>query len=740
MKTKEEVRELVAKGETHNVEFKAKYEANKVGQAICALANDWPLTGSGTLIIGIHDKTQAIIGILDDFDEVQQNIANICRTAMSPALAPVVYVVELDMPIIAVDITVSKELPCRYKNDCYIRIGTTTRSANFIEELTLHKRTKTGGNVRRIEGKLPPRDQPTDFVGRGEELAQLWQWMKNPRSFRCTLAGDGGKGKTAIAYEFAMRIVDASLTPYELVLWASAKRKQFVDGKITPISLPGFRDLSSLLDKLLNDIGFPEDQVLPLEKKEEKVLELLTKFPALVVIDDLDSIDWSSDVATMEFITYTLPHIEVKVLITTRRQIPSIPNIFVEGFEEDDGGKFIESRIHLAGMSLDILNKNDKRRILKATDSSPLYMEDLLRLFVTIGDLDEVIHQWSLRSGEEARTYALKRELEMLSNDARLALLSFSVFDQPATSVEAKAVAGLTWAKWQDAVSDLQRLFLIPRPGIVEGIPRFTLNSNTKALVLQVMETNSELLRLRQNVRAVSGGSYRDTAKRKSVGAYITQASAFIKIGDCKTAEKTIKAGLDEMGEDPDLVGALGWVYKCFTPPRMEDARGQFRRAAELKCNNSEMYGHWYEMEEHIENWPDAAEAGRTALIVFPRNYLWTFRLGYTLSRYGQLLVRQLQPRGRIYLARANKIIGRLLERLEASIHIDFDLHKKVWRAYVINNASLYNSAPDEEKKKYNRLLASAIKEWIAQYGNDPAVDYESQNLLNRYPEIKAMI
>lgn len=598
----------------------------------------------------------------------------------------------------------------------------------------------TKGRMRVLEDRLPTHNRPISFTGREKELTELWQWMKDKNSYRCALSGDGGKGKTAIAYEFSSRIVESSPEPWEFVLWASAKRKQFIHGENIPIESPDFKDFVSLLDKLLIDIGFPEDIALPAEEKEAKVLELLTTFPALIVIDDLDSLDWSTDIKTMEFVTYTLPHTKSKVLITTRRQIPSVFPIFIGGFNEDEGIRFIDSRIQLSGMDTTILNLDEKKKILQVTDSSALYIEDLLRLFVITGDFGETITQWSSMSGDEARAYALKREFELLPHEAKQALLAFSVLDQPATSVEAKAIAGITWSKWNDAVDELQRLFLIPRPGIIEGIHRFSINSNTKNLVMTIMEGSPEIAKFKQNLRNVSGESYRDSEKRKSVGAIIRQASAFIRMNDCATAELTIKAGIKKLGEDPDLLGALGWVYKCHMPPRIVDARTNFRRAAELKCNNYEMYKHWYEMEDHGEYFGESMEAARAALIMFPQNAIWASRLGYASGRYGELLVRQLQPRGRIYLARANKILERLINKLNKTVPFDSGLHMISWRSYVLNCAALYNSASGKEKDRYCNQFASGLKKWKELYGSDPAVDYQSVNMLRRYPEVNKLI
>jgi len=585
--------------------------------------------------------------------------------------------------------------------------------------------------------RLPPREQY--FVGRQKELSELWQWMKDGKSFRRALAGDGGKGKTAIAYEFARRIAEASLNPYEFVLWASAKRKQFVSGRSIPIATPDFYDLSSLLNKLLSDIGFPEDSTLPEEQKRDKVIELLRLFPALVVIDDLDSLDWSSDVDTMEFVTYDLPHAACKVLITSRREIPTVHTTYVGGFTDSDGQAFIRSRLQLAGMSRDALNVQQMGDLLTAADSSPLYVEDLLRFFITDGDLENTIRLWLEKGGDEARAYALKRELEMLSKEAVLVLLAFSVLDRPASAVEAKAVAGLTWPKWNEAVSELQRLFLVPRPGIIEGLPRFSMNSNTKSLVLQVMQGRLELKRVREAVTAMTGKVYQDIGRRSQIGAVVSQAAGLVRSGEYVTAEATISKGLERFPQDPDLLGAMGWVYKNWKPPRYVEARERFLRSAELKCKNDQMYRHWYEMEEQLGNWEGAAEAAGAARKVFEKNILWTFRLGYALSRHGQRLLSELQPRAAVYLARAQRILGGLANDIgQLNVPLDSDLDAKVCRALVVNTTALYRSASQSsDKQKYLSQLAFAVRQWGSKYGSEPFVDYEIQKLLHRLPELK---
>ena len=57
------------------------------------------------------------------------------------------------------------------------------------------------GNPAPLVGKMPPSDVLVQrFIGREAELLDLWTWLTDPDSRRWSLVGDGGKGKSALAY------------------------------------------------------------------------------------------------------------------------------------------------------------------------------------------------------------------------------------------------------------------------------------------------------------------------------------------------------------------------------------------------------------------------------------------------------------------------------------------------------------------------------------------------------------
>ena len=368
-----------------------------------------------------------------------------------------------------------------------------------------------------------------------------------------------------------------------------------------------------------------------------------------------------------------------------------------------------------------------------------MYVQDLLRFFVSVGDLDEAIKHWVEKGGDDAREYALKRELEKVSSDARFVLISFCIPDGPASAAEAKAICGLSYERLQRAVTELQGLFLMPRPAIAEGIPRFSVNANTRALVLRVMQDTKDMDKAKSAVRSMSGDVYRDRSRRAQVSGDIMQATAVVRSGRYVDAESTIKAGLEKVGEDPDLYSALGWVYKSWKPRRTTDARQSFQRSAELKSQYAETYRHWYEMEEQEKNWDGAVNAAEAALAAFKNSVLWTFRHGYALSRYGQDLAAQLQPRAKALLTKADKVLTPLVgsSPLLADTQEE-DLHWRTCRALAINACTMYKlSTEEKERERWLTRLAKILDIWLNVHGGDADTKFEVQKLVVWYPPVK---
>lgn len=112
------------------------------------------------------------------------------------------------------------------------------------------------GEADKILAVLPPSDEVVmDFVGRHNELRTLNEWLERKLSKRWALSGEGGKGKSAIAYAFAKSVAARNNHGLDAVIWMSAKRRRFVEGKTILVDRPDFYDKQSALKTILNCLG-----------------------------------------------------------------------------------------------------------------------------------------------------------------------------------------------------------------------------------------------------------------------------------------------------------------------------------------------------------------------------------------------------------------------------------------------------------------------------------------------------
>ena len=183
--------------------------------------------GFGILLIGITDEEKRIIGFQETVDDLEQAIVNICRNAITPAIAPIVHAINLEKTIMVVEVAAAQNSPSRYKNVCYIRIGTTTRKASFTEETELAHRIEsktrqldtTIGSPDTFKCDAPPINMK--WVGRTTEIQQL----SNPNLKVIFISEIGGQGKSGLASHYVKTVVDPG-AEFEHWDWRDLKEEE----------------------------------------------------------------------------------------------------------------------------------------------------------------------------------------------------------------------------------------------------------------------------------------------------------------------------------------------------------------------------------------------------------------------------------------------------------------------------------------------------------------------------------
>jgi tetratricopeptide (TPR) repeat protein len=463
--------------------------------------------------------------------------------------------------------------------------------------------------------RLPSEDSIyLDFVGRDALLKELASCFANPDGKRCLLAGDGGKGKSAAAYRFAQTLSRAP-GRFHLIVWLSAKRRKFREGVSAPIDSPDFTTAEEAINRLLNEYGATtQDMEKPIAERKQLLFEFLIEFPAFIIADDIDTL--LEDVDVVSLFTHEIPQTPSAVLLTSRRAIPGIRAYTVQGFDAVEAEQFIKSRIQLYELKATRFSPTIVAEIQRATDSSPLYMDDLMRL-ARIVDINDAIRMWAEKRGDEARKYALQRELEQLSSDGRKVLIAAAVADDLISFAELESVLEFSEDRLLTALQELQTLFLLPRLPVVEGEQRYQINLNTKKLVRLVEGQRDLYVRIESVSKALAGKL--PNVGQSIVSPLIRQALLRLSAGQTAEAEAILLKAIEKYPGEPDLRGFLGYTYKRIG--RNADARSQFEAAYKIKAKSPEMFLHWMKLEIAEKDWSKAINVADRALKVVPDTY-----------------------------------------------------------------------------------------------------------------------
>jgi hypothetical protein len=515
---------------------------------------------------------------------------------------------------------------------------------NMIQIDLFHQTDLVNKIPIQIDDQLPPKETIViDFIGREKQLQELWTWFSDPSSRRWALSGDGGKGKTAIAYFFATQVRDSPPPLYVTVLWLSAKRIKFTEGTIIETPYADFSNLDSALNSLLSQYGWNDETKQPTQTKAKKLLELFDAFPALVVVDDIDSLETTEEDA-IEFFSLELPRTHSKVLFTSRRLLFGMGKTTtnITGFADFEGKQFINSRCQLLSIDCSQFSDDIIRKILMVTDASPLYIEDLLRLSASVKSIDTAIDEWENRGGQEARRYALGRECEMLSTHGRAILLASCFGEHPFSYTELQSITNLSDSSVTSGIQELQNLFLVPKPRFIDGQPRYEVNKNTRMLIRELYAGSEEYQRYRKAYGVIFKGMPADL--RSEIAAIIRQAMLLIRSPrfEFLEAEHLLKSGIARY-PSPDLHGVLGVVYKLWQPRRLTDAREQFKRSVQLKTKKEETFIHWLQMELDEDNWLNAIKVSESALLQFENDLYFLVSAAEANDRYAKSMRANLE-------------------------------------------------------------------------------------------------
>jgi tetratricopeptide (TPR) repeat protein len=472
-----------------------------------------------------------------------------------------------------------------------------------------------------IPNNLPDRNLICPHLfGREEILASLWSWISDELEPVRLLAGPGGKGKTSIAYEFASRFYRNAPKIFLHVLWLSAKKRQFRADRNEYIELPEcwYSTPIELLQALClgtaaltqDELETSEDNEYTLQKKLRQSLQLI---PSLIIVDDIDSLSQPEQKRVFELVQQISSAATSKFLLTTRANFAFSDSqcIQVPGLEGTPYQDFVNDRV--IKLAISPLKPFEIKGLQRSSSGSPLWTDSILRLMKQGYTFQNALKEWNGKPGEDARAAALKKELDALGIVARRILFVAAVLGE-SSRAELIEITKVGKTEFNEAITELQTLFLVDAPKIIENEPRFSVPASTAVAVTDAAE---HLVADHQRLRNATKEYIQRIEKAKGsngksqIGAIINQTIALMISQQVEKAIETVEAALALYPSHPDLLLLKGRCLQNSNPKQATAALDLSYKKGQRKPLLFEL---WYQLSIDQKQYPVAFDVSNLAI------------------------------------------------------------------------------------------------------------------------------
>ncbi|WP_435003768.1 AlbA family DNA-binding domain-containing protein [Xanthomonas arboricola] len=488
---------------------------------------------------------------------------------------------------------------------------------------------------RVVSNNLPDRSVVfSRFFGRKDLKESLWNWLADPFSKYRVVAGAGGIGKTSAVYSFCEEVCAEAPLALEQVVWISAKVRQFDAIQDRAVLLPyhdgarqygqSFRDFESLLDAISYHLAINDEEWegCGVHAKKKQIIDALSFFRSLIIVDDLDSLEPDDQRTAVEF-AMSLIGGESRVVFTTRKNYlaPSASTDEILGLDDVAFDEYID---YLQAIHKRTLSKSEIRDLKRDTAASPLFMESVFRMLKLGQKFGDALSRWKGRDGEAVRAACFQREVDQISFSAKRALYSLSQFES-ASIAEIKRVAEMATHEIESAIQELSGLFLIQSKEVA-GEPRFSVSSSLRLMIEDIKEkipNHNEILRRSRDLKKDSkAGVSRD--RDRSVADAIQQAMAHLAQSVPSKASRTIEIALRNNPKSADLHMVHARCLSRCEPPDVARVRSAFQKSFDLGKKEPQLFFKWLDFEVEIGNANAAIDvASKAAGIIRDDDWRW---------------------------------------------------------------------------------------------------------------------
>jgi tetratricopeptide (TPR) repeat protein len=347
---------------------------------------------------------------------------------------------------------------------------------------------RTTDGVKTVSSQIP-RPPVVGFVARREEqghdiVGLLGKELAPDKNQLVALWGPGGAGKTTLAAEFVRDM------------------KEVFGGRVAWVSALGRSEfgLATLLDDVATKLGREELRKLAQEAKASQVSELLTGEPALVVLDNFETIAEEEQARCLDFLAQ---HAACPALITTRSRVnrDDVYNVPLAAMSMDEARDFLQRLVGRTRKpsNFDHLDRDD---LIRRCEANPIVLEWVVRQIDLAKRPQDVLDDLARGEGDAAeRVFTRSFNLPQLGDDGRAALLALSLFTPDASREALGEVAGFSGdlRRLNRTVENLSALWLVET---TEGNERLFLRGLTRELAKSRLSKEATAEEFRQRYKA----------------------------------------------------------------------------------------------------------------------------------------------------------------------------------------------------------------------------------------------
>ena len=312
--------------------------------------------------------------------------------------------------------------------------------------------------LKQPQHNLPiPDFDETGFFGRAAELKRIKKALLGAYPVVSVL-GDGGIGKTAIALKVAYDLLDAQDSPFDAIVWATAKSTVLTDREISTIG-GAIQDSLGLFEAAAKELAGNAPSVSTVDPAEE-LLEYLEQFRILLILDNLETV---TDQRLRSFLL-DLP-VGSKVLLTSRIGLGIENPVKLEPLTNEESKRLLRTLAGVRGVEVFKAMADDAiTRLVGKLRGHPLYIKWLVSGVQAGRQPAELVNDNSL-----LLDFCMSNVWDKLPQHARVVLQTMQIARGPRNLGELAFLTKMSAEKIQSAVLSLMTTNFVTMRHAAEG-------------------------------------------------------------------------------------------------------------------------------------------------------------------------------------------------------------------------------------------------------------------------------